>query len=138
MEITGIPVNVSLFSEVVEHWSDIQSGLIRRIDQNFGVYQGTTFRKDLFEALVERHGLPWPRLASSALALDADTFGDMGRIFPFLAPLAELRTAIGKMRKNKIMIGSDGRARTGLRPFASSTSRNQPSTSANLYGASKW
>jgi DNA polymerase I len=138
MESAGIPVNVALFGKVVANWSDIQGGLIRRIDQSFGVYDDTTFRKEKFEALIERHGLPWPRLASGALALDADTFGDMGRIFPFLAPLAELRTAIGKMRKNKIMIGYDGRARTGLRPFASSTSRNQPSTSANLYGASKW
>jgi DNA polymerase I len=138
MESAGIPINVTLFSEVVARWSEIQSGIIRRIDQGFGVYQGTSFRRELFEALLERHGLPWPQLASGALALDADTFGDMARIFPFLAPLAELRTAIGKMRKNKIMIGIDGRARTGLRPFASSTSRNQPSTSANLYGASKW
>ena len=62
----------------------------------------------------------------------------MARVFPIVAPLAELRKAIGKMRKNTIPIGEDGRARTGIRPFASSTSRNQPSTSEFLYGASKW
>jgi DNA polymerase-1 len=42
------------------------------------------------------------------------------------------------MRKNDVPLGEDGRARTGIRPFASSTSRNQPSTSEFLYGASKW
>jgi DNA polymerase I len=138
MQRAGIPVNVALLNEVVARWTEIQGGLIRRIDQDYGVYEGTSFRSDLFEAYVEKRGIPWPRLKTGALALDSDTFGDMARVFPFLAPLAELRNAIGKMRKNDIPIGEDGRARTGLRPFASSTSRNQPSTSQFLYGTSKW
>jgi len=95
MERAGIPVNIALLNEVVARWSEIQGGLIRRIDQNFGVYDGTTFRSDLFEAYVEKVGIPWPRLPSvrGGLALDADTFGDMARVFPFVAPLAELRNA---------------------------------------------
>jgi hypothetical protein len=144
MESAGIPVNAALLSEVVSRWSEIQGGLIREIDREFGVYDGTTFKADRFESYVEHHGIPWPRLKKKknetigALAHDADTFSDMARIFPIVAPLAELRGAIGKMRKNDVPIGEDGRARTGLRPFASSTSRNQPSTSEFLYGASKW
>ena len=73
-----------------------------------------------------------------ALALDADTFTDMARVFECIKPLADLRHSIGKMRRNDVPIGEDGRARTGLRPFASSTSRNQPSTSEFMYGAAKW
>jgi DNA polymerase I len=140
MEAAGIPVNIALLDEVVARWPDIQIGLIRRIDQDYGVYDGTTFKSDRFEAYLERVGiLPcWPQLKSGALALDADTFSDMAKVFPIIAPLAELRNAIGKMRKNDVPVGEDGRARTGLRPFASSTSRNQPSTSQFLYGASKW
>ncbi len=138
MESAGIPVNAKLLNEVVDRWSDIQGGIIRRIDREYGVYDSTTFKSDRFEAYVEKAGIPWPRLPSGALALDADTFTDMARVFPAVAPLAELRKAIGKMRKNTIPIGEDGRARTGIRPFASSTSRNQPSTSEFLYGASKW
>ena len=144
MESNGIPVNVELLNEVVSRWSEIQTGLIREIDRDYGVYDGTTFKEDRFEAYVERMGYPWPRLKPrkgekiGALALDADTFGDMARVFPDIAPLAELRGAIGKMRRNDVPIGEDGRARTGIRPFASSTSRNQPSTSEFLYGASKW
>jgi DNA polymerase I len=138
MEDTGIPVNVALLSEVVECWADIQAGLIREIDRDYGVYDGTTFKAERFEAFVEKAGLPWPRLKSGALALDSDTFHDMARVFPVVAPLAELRKAIGHMRKNAIPVGDDGRARTGIRPFASSTSRNQPSTSEFLYGNSKW
>jgi hypothetical protein len=144
MEAAGIPVNAALLYEVVTRWSEIQVGLIRCIDQDFGCYDGTAFRKDRFEAYVEKAGIPWPRLKPrkpgmiGALALDSDTFGDMAKVFPCVAPLAELRNAIGKMRKNDVPIGEDNRARTGLKPFASSTSRNQPSTSEFLYGASKW
>jgi DNA polymerase family A len=144
MESAGIPVNVGLLNEVVSRWSEIQGGLIRQIDLDYGVYDGTTFKKDRFESYVDRHGIPWTRLKIrgnekiGALALDADTFADMARIFPAVAPLAELRGAIGKMRRNDVPVGEDGRARTGIRPFASSTSRNQPSTSEFLYGASKW
>ena len=138
MEDNGIPVNVALLNEVVGRWADIQGGLIREIDRDYGVYDGTTFKAERFEAFVERAGLPWPRLKSGALALDSETFHDMARVFPIVAPLAELRKAIGHMRKNAIPVGDDGRARTGIRPFASSTSRNQPSTSQFLYGNSKW
>ena len=138
MESAGIPVNAKLLNEVVSRWSEIRGGLIRQIDRDYGVYDGTTFKSEWFAAYVEKAGIHWPRLASGASALDADTFSDMARVFPIVAPLAELRSAIGKMRKNDIPVGEDGRARTGLRPFASSTSRNQPSTSEFLYGASKW
>jgi DNA polymerase-1 len=138
MEHAGIPVNAPLLKEVVDCWSEIQGGLIRQIDLDYGVYDGTTFKLDRFAAYVELAGIPWPKLKSGALALDADTFSDMSKIFPAVAPLAELRGAIGKMRRNDVPIGKDGRARTGIRPFASSTSRNQPSTSEFLYGASKW
>lgn len=145
METAGIPVNIALLDEVVARWSEIQVGLIREIDKDYGVYDGTTFKMDRFEDYVERHGLPWPRLKPrkgervGALALDAETFSDMAYVFPTLIrPLAELRDSIGKMRKNDVPVGEDGRARTGIRPFASSTSRNQPSTSEFMYGASKW
>jgi DNA polymerase-1 len=144
METAGIPVNTALLNEVVSRWSELQVGLIREIDKDYQCYDGAAFKMDRFADYVERNGLPWPRLKPrkgekvGALALDADTFSDMAKIFPAIAPLAELRNAIGKMRKNDVPVGEDGRARTGIRPFASSTSRNQPSTSEFMYGASKW
>ena len=61
METAGIPVNAALLDEVVARWSEIQGGLIREIDRDYGVYDGTTFKADRFEAFVERHGIPWPR-----------------------------------------------------------------------------
>ena len=105
MESAGIPVNAKLLNEVVSRWSEIRGGLIRQIDRDYGVYDGTTFKSEWFAAYVEKVGIHWPRLASGALALDADTFSDMARVFPIVAPLAELRSAIGKMRKNDIPVG---------------------------------
>ncbi len=94
METAGLPMTPALLDEVVARWSEIQGGLIREIDRDYGVYDGTAFKADRFEVFVERHGIPWPRRqkrkgqAVGSLALDADTFGDMAKIFPIVAPLA--------------------------------------------------
>ena len=54
MQRAGIPVNTKLLNEVVARWSDIQGGIIREIDRDYGVYDGTTFKSDRFEAYIER------------------------------------------------------------------------------------
>ena len=46
MESAGIPVNAKLLNEVVDRWSDIQGGIIRQIDREYGVYDGTTFKSE--------------------------------------------------------------------------------------------
>ena len=49
IEHAGIPIDVQALNELKSHWSDIQETLIGRIDQSFGVYEGTSFKYDLFE-----------------------------------------------------------------------------------------
>jgi DNA polymerase-1 len=58
--------------------------------------------------------------------------------YPAIAPLRELRYALGKMRLNSLAVGQDGRNRTGLMPFGSKTSRNQPSNARFVFGTSRW
>jgi hypothetical protein len=62
----------------------------------------------------------------------------MARIFPSVAPLRELRSALAGMNLNDLSIGEDGRNRTLLSPFRSRTSRNQPSNSRFIFGPSVW
>lgn len=84
-------------------------------------------------------GIPWPRLDSGALALDDDTFRQMARAYPQVAPLRELRHSLGEMRLfSDLTIGSDGRNRCLLSPFRSITSRNQPSNAKFVFGPSCW
>ncbi len=62
----------------------------------------------------------------------------MARSHPDVALMRELRTSLGPLRLDDLAVGSDGRNRTGLRPFASKTGRNQPSNSRFIFGPSCW
>jgi hypothetical protein len=73
------------------------------------------------------------------LALDDDTFRQMARTYPAVAPLRELRHSLGEMRLfSDLAVGSDGRNRCLLSPFRAITGRNQPSNARFIFGPSCW
>jgi len=98
-----------------------------------------SFSARRFAEWLAREGIPWPRLPSGQLALDDDTFRQMARAYPSVAPLRELRHSLGKMRLfSDLAVGSDGRNRCLLSPFRSITGRNQPSNARFIFGPSCW
>jgi hypothetical protein len=101
-------------------------------------YRPMTFSTARFAAYLQRQGIPWPRLASGALALDDDTFREMARAYPAVAPLRELRHALGQMRLHELAVGADGRNRCMLSAFGARTGRNAPSNSRFIFGPSTW
>jgi DNA polymerase I len=115
-----------------------QGYLIERIDADYGVYDGATFKTERFAAWLERHGLPWPRLESGRLDLSDEAFREMARANPKIAPLHELRGALAKLRLNDLAAGADGRNRVMLSAFRSKTGRNQPSNTRFIFGPSTW
>jgi DNA polymerase I len=142
VENFGVPVDVALLSLAREHWTDIQDDLIAEIDADYGVFDGRTFKEERFEAYLERHNIPWPRLESGRLDLDDSkrhVFRDMAKIYPSISPLRELRHALSTMRLfSDLTIGEDGRNRALLSAFGSRTGRNQPSNANFIFGNSTW
>lgn len=138
VERRGVPVDVERYRLLTEHWEEVKLSLIEVIDRDYGVYEGSTFKQDRFRALLRRRGIAWPLLESGEPSLDADTFRDMAKAHPFLNPLKELRATLSQLRLNELKIGSDGRNRCLLSPFASRTGRNQPSTTAFIFGPAVW
>ncbi len=138
MEATGIPVDGHAHDEIVASWDSIRVRLIAEIDSVYGVYDGTRFRRQRFVEWLRQNRLAWPLLADGAPALDADTFKQLARVYPSVAPLQQLRSALSSMRRSNLAIGPDGRNRAPLAPFRSKTGRNQPSTTAFIFGASAW
>ncbi len=138
MEWNGIPIDVPTLNRLRNGWDDIKRDLVDDIDRQYGVYEGTTFVAARFAAYIEREGIPWPRLPTGTLALDDDTFRERAKSYPAIAPLRELRHALGKMRLNSLAVGQDGRNRTGVMPFGSKTGRNQPSNARFVFGTSRW
>ena len=138
MEFTGVPIDVRALARIRRQWEGIQDRLISRIDQSFHIYEGRTFKAERFGAWLAQRGIAWPRLPSGALALDDDTFKEIARSHPEISPLRELRISLSQMRLNELAVGSDGRNRCLLSPFASRTGRNQPSNTKFIFGPSVW
>jgi DNA polymerase-1 len=139
MEHRGVPIDVPMFENLRGRWSHIQESLVSEVDQRYGVFEGTTFKRNKFASWLTAKGLPWPRLDSGELDLKDDTFRSMAKAYPAVAELRELRASLGQMRLfDDLAIGPDGRNRTGIIPFRSKTGRNQPSNAKFIFGPSRW
>jgi hypothetical protein len=138
MELHGVPIDVGTLAAIRAAWKDIQADLIGKVDSDFGVYDGLAFKRDRFAMWLARNRIPWPRLESGELALDDESFRQMARGYPAVAPLRELRHTLGELRLESLAVGRDGRNRCLLSPFQSMTGRNQPSNSRFIFGPSCW
>ena len=138
MESVGVPIDAIAYSTLTTHWEVIQDRLIERIDADYRVFDGRAFRSDRFAAFLAANNLPWPRLPSGTLALDDDTFRQMARAHPQIAPLRELRVSLSQLRLADLAIGRDHRNRCLLSAFRARTGRNQPSNSRFIFGPAVW
>jgi hypothetical protein len=139
MEHRGIPIDVPMCQHLRTRWKDIQAALVAEVDARYGVFEGTTFKREKFADWLITNNIPWPRLESGQLAMDDDTFRSMAKAYPVVAELRELRSALGKMRLfDDLAIGPDGRNRTAIMPFRARTGRNQPSNAKFIFGPSRW
>ena len=87
---------------------------------------------------LAQNGIPWPRLISEVLDLLDETFRQMARRCPEVAPIRELRHTLSQLRPNDLAVGPDGRNRRLLSVFRARTGRNQPSNSRFIFGPSCW
>jgi hypothetical protein len=138
MEWAGVHIDTTTLTTLREVWPNIQDALITDIDQHYGVYEGRTFKRNKFEALLGHWDLPWPRYPTGSLMLDDDTFRDMAKMYPHLGKLRELRSSLSRLRLNTLTIGRDGYNRCLLSPFQTKTGRNAPSNSEFIFGPSTW
>src|ERR1019366_1706379 len=138
IERNGVPIDIGTLNRLKRHWFDMQNELIADIDANYGVFDGRTFKADRFAAWLVRNDIPWPVLKSGRLDLGDDTFRDMARAHPAVAPLRELRATLSGMRLSDLAVGRDGRNRTILSAFRARTGRNQPSNTKFIFGPSVW
>jgi DNA polymerase-1 len=138
IEFDGVPVDGELLDSLRRHWSGLQDRLIARVDDQYHVYDGRTFKQARFAAYLQAHGIAWPTLASGRLALDDDTFSEQCKSHPQLRPLKDLRQALGQLRLSELAVGQDNRNRALMSMFRARTGRNQPSNSKFVFGLSAW
>jgi hypothetical protein len=148
IEWIGIPVDVAMLRTLRTNWRQVHNRLVRAVDSEYGVFTAKigpdacdspwSFSSARWAEWLVRHNISWPRLLSGALALDDDTFRAMSKRYPEIASIRELRHTLGQLRLHDLAVGSDGRNRTLLSAFRSTTGRNQPSTSKFIFGLSCW
>ena len=78
----GVPIDTTTLTQLRENWGGIQDGLIAAIDQDYGVYDGRSFKRERFERYFTLNKIPWPRLPSGQLDMKDDTFREMGLSVP--------------------------------------------------------
>jgi len=138
IEHAGIPLDVDRYKLISNNLDGIRNYLIERVDRNYGVYVGGSFNESHFHRYVQNKQIDWPLTESGACKRDKETFKMMSLIFPEFYPLGQLRKTLSSLHKFSLPVGNDQCVRCHLAPFASKTSRNQPSTSSFVYGLPKW
>jgi len=138
IEDIGVPIDLDALARLRRNWSTIKERIVQRVDADYGIYDGQSFRADKFAKYLAAQGIPWCRLPSGALALDDDTFKDQARAYPILAALRELRIALSQLRLEDLAVGADGRNRCLLSAFRARTGRNQPSNAKFIFGPGVW
>ena len=138
IQMNGVSLDVAVLETLKVRWDKIQDQLIAAIDNDYGVYDGRTFKGSRWEEYLVVNDIPWPRLESGRLDMCDATFREMARTYVAVAPIRELRSALSEMRLANLHVGDDGRNRCLLSPFRARTGRNQPSNSKFIFGPSVW
>jgi DNA polymerase-1 len=138
IEHTGIPIDTELLADFKNNWGRIKDGLIAHVDQDFGVFEGQTFKTAKFQKYLALNGIPWPYLPTGAPALDDETFKDMADVYRQLGPLRELKKTLSQLKLSDLAVGPDGRNRCILSAFGAATSRNTPSNAKFIFGLPAW
>jgi hypothetical protein len=138
MEHNGIPLDGPTLAQLNEHWEGLQAEMVRSIDADFGVYDGTHFRAERFARWLRRTGIPWPQRKDGGLELNDDVFRDMAESYPVLQPLRQLRQALDMLYLADLPVGADGRGRCLMSPFGTITGRCAPSTSKFIFARPAW
>jgi DNA polymerase I len=138
VEATGVPVDTDTLALLRDQWDDLKLALIAETDQQYGVFEGTTFKLDRFERWLRHSGIPWPRTDAGRLRTDRDTFRDMAKTHPSVAALHEVRHSLAELRLESLAVGPDGRNRVMLGAFGAKTGRNTPTSSAFVFGPAVW
>jgi hypothetical protein len=138
MERVGVPIDTNTLTTLRNSWPGIKLHLTQDVDRAYRVYENGAFKAGLFAKYLADRGISWPRTETGRLALDQDTFKDMAKIHPELAPLRELRHSLSELRLEKLAVGSDGRNRALLSPFGATSGRNTPSANKFIFGPSVW
>src|SRR5262249_30538018 len=139
MTFVGVPIDLERFNRLVSRWDAIEMQLIETLGKQYGVYdEEGSFSEKRFVRYLNERGYGWPVHESGRLDTKDKTFKMMAQLHPEFEPLRQLEYCRKKLKLRELSVGRDGFNRCWLAPFASRTSRNQPSNSRFIFGPAVW
>jgi hypothetical protein len=146
IDAVGVPIDVELRTRLENHWDQIQSLIKAGLNEKYpGIYnKDGKFDLAVFERLLAKHKIPWPRHPSK----DGTTLGkldiDDKRVFRGIAKtnlivqeIREARHSLHQLNLHSLHVGPDNRNHAWLNPFGTDTGRNQPSSNEFIFGESR-
>ena len=111
MEHAGVPVDTAMLGQLRPAGMAMKLDLIREVDKDYGVYEGTVFKLARFAEWLADRGMAWPLTEQGQPSLEDDTFREMAKLHPEVAPLRELRHALSDLRLEHLAV-RHGRAQS--------------------------
>jgi len=135
VELAGIPIDTEALSSLQTAWPQLRKRITAEAAVQYpGVFcDGSLSIKGLDRYLASQ-GIVWPRTEMGRPKTDQDTFKDWASVYPQLKPLKDVLYLAGQLKLNRLAVGGDGRNRYLTGVFGSTSSRNQPSATRNIFG----
>jgi DNA polymerase-1 len=134
VEENGIAVDHKRIRDFEEHFPALRLKLVKEFDPDNLFYDGLVFKYQKLLSYVKKNNIDWPLLDSGLLDMKEATFKAQAQKDGVIQSIYQLRQVLSKTTRLKPQVGPDGRCRCMLSPFASKTSRNQPSTNEFPFG----
>jgi DNA polymerase I len=138
MQRAGLPMDTRMLSRIREHRHDILVALIRDFGPRYPVFEGTTFKDDLFCAFLNEKGWEWEFTPSGRPKTDKEFFKEMVLRYPEAEGLHQLLATMRQLKNEKLAVGPDARNRASLFPFKTLTSRHAPRASQYILSQPAW
>src|SRR5262249_17229736 len=113
-EHIGVPIDMEIFPQLADKkiWREIRDSMVPQVDR-YGIdvrdKNGWHFNLERFEQWTAAEGINWPRKEDTGkLDMRRKTFESMGKAYPQVEPLRQLRYIRDKLRTIKLSVGADG------------------------------
>ena len=139
VEARGIPIDLQSLREIQESWPALKQVLIDEANKIWPFYKIGSFNFKEFKTYLAHNKIAWKRTASGRPSTDDDYLKARGIALPEIEQLRQVRKTLSKGGKKLLLpVGSDARNRFMMSPFGQIGGRNNPSTTANVFGNAKW
>jgi hypothetical protein len=133
----GIPIDMEKYSRALRQAPKAAAAMRLELNHQLGaeVYFSGIFKRKTVFAVMRRERIPIPTdPKTGAPSCATKLIKSMVDTYPLLGVYYEYKRMIDALRSLKLEIGSDGRNRRWLNPFATKTGRNNPSTNRYIFG----